>query len=260
MLRQTHSLCLLENPSDHTSIYQMIGKYLAAGYGVIYAVEPDPRRVIQNMARIGIEPERYIENGMLSVLSNESVYGSDSGNLDPHRVLESWLSLTSKMMEDTKAKGVVAIGSIDTFIKGGQHRESVEYEKSVGKKFQTPIEAVCCYTTDSINDMPVSALIAILNAHEYTIHDNCEYSQWESNKIRSVLSSAFNKVLGNTTSDLVLKTLKMTYKLDENTIISRPELLEDVLGRFFKDSSTIILAAVLSNLKKEAAFCKNKIA
>ncbi|UVS68114.1 hypothetical protein [Nitrososphaera viennensis] len=68
------------------------------------------------------------------------------------------------------------------------------------------------------------------------------------------MASAFNKVLGSTTSDLVLKTLKSVYKVDEKAIISDPAILEDAIGKFFRDSSLAILAAVLKDLKTEIAF------
>jgi hypothetical protein len=254
MLRQAHSLCLLEHPSDYGHLYKILGRYLAEGYAVVYAGEPDPDKVIHRMAKAGIEVERYIENGMLKVLPWESVYISNKEKFDAPGTLESWRSVISGTVRDAKAKGIVAIGSVDVFIKHGEQEHVVEYEKSIGKKFQTPTEAVCCYNADSLSDSPVSVLIDILNAHQYTIHDNAEYSEWEDGKLQTVMTSAFNKVMGATTSDLVLKTLKSIYMLDGKSIITQPEILENVVGKFFKDSAPPILAAVRKDLKREVAF------
>lgn len=259
MLRQTHSLCLLERASDYGRLYEILGNYLMAGYGVIYAAEPDPARVIQRMARIGLEVEKYVNDGLLRVVSGESIYVSSNENLDAPRTVESWLDTISRMMNDTKAKGVIAIGSVDAFIKRGQQERIIEYEKCIGKKFQVPIEAVCCYNANSLSDTSAGTLITILGAHQYVIHDNSAYSEWEDSKLQSVLIAAFDKALGTTTSSLVLETLKSVYKLDERTIISEPRLLEDVLGRFFRDSSTAILATILKSLKSEMAFCQQGI-
>lgn len=256
MLQQTHSLCLLERASDYSHLYETLGKYLADGYGVIYAAEPDPERVIQRMTRNGLEAEKFVKDGLLRVLSGESIYASSNNHLDARRTLESWMNAISQMINDTKAKGVLAIGSADAFIKRGQQERVAEYENCIGKKFQTPVEAVCCYNADSLSDTSVGTLIAILNAHQYIIHDNSVYSEWEDGKLRGVLIAAFDKVLGVTTSSLVLKMLKSVYKLDEKSVIYEPTLLEDVLRKFFGDSSTVILAAILKNLKSEMAFCR----
>lgn len=257
MLRQTHSICLLQR-SDYAYLYEILGRYLAEGYAVIYAAEPDPDRVKGRMARAGIDVGRYAKSGMLEVMSGDSIYVSDGEkNLLTSQSIESWHGNIARIMDATNAKGVLAIGSVDAFIQDGQQECVREYEESVGKKFQTLIEAVCCYNADSVSDASFSTLVALLNAHEYTIHhDSCtkKYSEWEGDKLQNVLTSAFNRVLGSTTSDLVLKTLKSVYKVDEKTIISDPALLEDAVGKFFKDSSPAILAAILKDLKTEIAF------
>lgn len=253
MLRQTHSLCVL-NPSDYGRLYSILARYLAEGYAVIYAAEPDPDRVIRRMAKAGIEVERYVESGMLKVMPWESIYKAGDNNFDGAITLESWRNVISEMMTGTKAKGVIAIGSVDILIKHGEQEHVIEYEKSIGKKFQTPTEAVCCYSAESLSDASVSALIAILNAHEHIIHDDAGYSEWEGAKLHGIMTSAFNRVMGVTTSDLVLKTLKSMYKLDEKSIIAEPKALENVVGKFFRDSSAPILAAVLKDLKSEVAF------
>lgn len=253
MLRQIHSLCVLD-PSDYGRLYSILARYLAEEYVVVYAAEPDPDRVIRRMAKAGIEVERYIESGMLKVMPWESIYKAGDNNFDGTGTLESWRNVISETIAYTKAKGVVAIGSVDILIKHGEHERVIEYEKSIGKKFQPPTEAVCCYSVESLSDTSVSSLIAILNAHERIIHDDAGYSEWEGAKLQGIMTSAFNRVMGATTSDLVLKTLKSIYKLDEKSIISEPKALENVVGKFFKDSSTPILAAVMKDLKSEVAF------
>ena len=208
---------------------------------------------MSRMAKAGIEVERYIESGMLKMLPWESVYASKE-KFDAPGTLESLRNVISEMIGNTKAKGIIAIGSVDVLIKHGEQERVVEYEKSIGKRFQTPTEAVCCYNADSLSDFSVSVLIDILNAHQYIIHDNAEYSEWEGGKLQTVMTSAFSKVMGTTTSDLVLKTLKSIYMLDGKSVISQPEILENVVGKFFKDSAPPILAAVVKDLKSEVAF------
>ena len=107
---------------------------------------------------------------------------------------------------------------------------------------------------ESLSDTSMSALIAILNAHEHIIYDDAGYSEWEGAKLHGIMTSAFNRVMVAMTSDLVLKTLKSMYKMDEKSIIPEPRALENGVGKFFRDSSAPILAAVLKDLKSEVAF------
>lgn len=261
---------MLERPSDYAYLYGILGRYLAEGYGVVYAVEPDASKAAQAMASAGFNLERHLSDGTLKILPRESIYvfsnnndddngssGDGSRVLDGPKTIESWMRIISKMVQETQVKGVIAIGSIDAAVewKGGESMEhALEYERQTGKKFESPIEAVCVYTAEALCAVPVSTIIAILNAHKYTIHDNAEYSEWGDDKLGEVLSAAFEKVLGATTSALVRKTLQSVYKLDERSIISEPALLEQVLAKFFRDSSAVILAAIMKNLKSEVAF------
>jgi hypothetical protein len=206
------------------------------------------------MAKAGVPVDQHVRDGTLKVVSGKSIYVSVGEEVDAHRTIESWLAAVKGMMDGTKVKGIVAIGSVDAYIKRGHHKSTAEYEAQIGKKFDAPLEAVCCYNADSISGMSAGTLITILNAHQYAIHDNAEYSEWEGDRLQSVLIAAFDRVLGTTTSALVLQTLKSVYKMDERSIISEPALLEDVLGKFFKDSSNAIMAAILKNLKSEMAF------
>jgi hypothetical protein len=249
---------MLERPSDYAHLYSILGRYLAEGYGVVYAVESDPEYVVQKMVKVGLtQVDRHLADGTLKILPIESIYVFNSNKvLDGPKTIESWMRVISKTIQDTKVKGVIAIGSLDSGAEWDSEsiEHVLEYEKQTGKKFQSPIEAVCVYTADALCAVPVSTIITILNAHQYTIHDNSEYSEWSDDKLREVLASAFDKVLGMTTSALVRKTLQSVYKLDERSIISDPALLEQVLASFFRDSSTVILAAITKNLKSEIAF------
>jgi hypothetical protein len=242
--------------SDYAQLYEIISAYLAEGYAVLYSAEADPDSALERMARAGIETDKYLEKGTLKVTSSDSICISDNEKgLDAIKSVESWRNFVSKMMSDTKTKGVLAIGSTDIFIKEGKDECVIEYEQIVGKKLSNALtEAVCCYSADSLSNISVGTLIAILNFHRYTLHAGKRYSEWKDDKLQNVMSSAFNKVLGSTTSDLVLKTLKSVYQIDEKAIISNPSILENVVVKFFKDSSPAILGAILKDLKGEIAF------
>lgn len=251
---------MLERSSDYVYLYEILGRYLAEGYGVVYVVECDPQKVAQRMAKGGLPVDQYISGGRLKILPKESVYVFDGNVIDGPKTIEAWMRTISEMAQDTEVKGVVAIGSTEATVewKGESIEHALEYEKQIGKKFESPIEAVCVYTADTLCAVPVSTIITILNTHQYTIHDNAEYSEWGDDKLREVLAGALEKVLGATTSALVRKTLQSVYKLDERAIISQPALLEQVLAKFFRDSSTVILAAIMKSLKSEIAFHRHQ--
>ncbi len=241
--------------SEYSFLYKIVGRYLAEGYAVIYAAEPDPRRVIAGMSKAGIDVERHIKTGTLQIDVRDSIYIRDNNErFLADQTLEAWRNAVSRILKGNKVKGVLTIGSADIFIKNGEQEQVIELEQGAGKKFHALTEVLCCYDPDVFSNTSVSALITILNAHEYTVHEDATYSEWRDDTLHSVLISAFNKVLGSTTSELVLKTLKSVYKVDEKVIIANPSILEDTVGKFFGDSSSAILAAVIKSIKTSVAF------
>jgi hypothetical protein len=241
--------------SEYGFLYKIVGRYLAEGYAVIYAAEQDLERVLARMSKAGIDVEHYVNNGTLQVNLRDSIYiCDDDGKFLAHQTLEAWRNAVTRLLKGNKVKGVLTIGNADIFIINGQQEQVIELEEGAGKKFHTLTEVLCCYDPDVFSDTSVSSLIAILNAHEYTVHEDATYSEWKDDKLHNVLTSAFNKVLGSTTSELVLKTLKSVYKVDEKVIIANPSVLEDTVGRFFGDSSSAILAAVVKSIKTNIAF------
>lgn len=59
-----------------------------------------------------------------------------------------------------------------------------------------------------------------------------------------LIKTRFEKSLGRETSDLILKTLKLFYKIDEETIVANPELFEEKLGKML---GTSVAEVILKN-------------
>ena len=64
--------------------------------------------------------------------------------------------------------------------------------------------------------------------------------------------------MGESTADMVFKTLRMVYGMDEATIIAKPELFQTKLGKLLGFQTTqMILTLIINQLRKECSFNRN---
>jgi hypothetical protein len=253
-----HSLCFKDSERSRNSIYTEIDEYLSQGWGVIYVADSDVAEMVRQMAKSGIDIEGYIESGSLMIIS--SIYSVEKTEFDADALLNNCHELILKLKKKGFEK-ILVVGSLEPFFESGDYTDKlIKYELAVGERFQTSLEAiVCCYDRKTADRLATRQIIALLNAHQFTLHDGWVYQQWDSDRILQIISAALDKSLGQSTSKLVLKALKSVYKYDGKTIVSKPELWESSLRRFFGDSADSILNILSSELRRETAYSKCRL-
>ena len=260
-MRFYHSLCLIEATEQGRSpIYAKISDYLSQGWGVIYAAEPDATQVVKQMARLDIDVEGYIESGALIIIDTGSLYSLQKTKFDSQELLNSWQDIIVKMKKNGFEK-VLAVGAARPFFEPGDFGDRLaEYEQTIGKRFQTPLEAVCCYDSQTVDKFAPKQIIHALSSHECTLHDGWVYRQWDPDKIMQVISSGLDRSFGGSAAKLIFKTMRLIYKLDDGAILSKPELLEDAIRRLTRSSADSILNVLSNEFKQEMAWSPKIVA
>lgn len=255
-----HSLCIIYSSASYSFLYKNIDDHLSNGYGVIYAAETNPTKVLQHMKKIVERAENHIENGALTIIDRDRFFAAEKTQLDSHKLLNSWHSLILRTKRRSpKFKGILLVSApsplfFETRRENGNHDRLVNYERLIGKKFGKGIEMICCYPSKSISKLPFSYLVSVLSSHQCTIHNGWFYYQWHPNNIVAFVHEGFDRMLGEGTSNLIFKTLKLCYKIDEEMVISQPQLFEDKVRRISGDSADTVFETITGALRKEIAF------
>jgi hypothetical protein len=75
---------------------------------------------------------------------------------------------------------------------------------------------------------------------------------YPGHKIISAIRLGIDKTVGNNTSNLILKTMKLIYRIDEDIIIKQPKLFADTLVKIIGDSAAKpILFNILEELRQQ---------
>jgi len=165
-----------------------------------------------------------------------------------------------KVKRKSNFGGILAIGSAESFFEQPvEHSRLVMYEEIIGKKFHIPLEAVCCYGTNAISKLSLGELVAILNSHHSTIHNDCRYIEWEPRKFIELAHKGIDRALGSDLSKLIFKTMKLCYKVDDSQIVSDPSVLERLLLKLMgKNAADITVAHIKEEVKNPSRLHFNK--
>lgn len=256
----SHSICTFDTNLQkkdywHAPIYKKISRYISNGYAVIYVLEADSIATVRRMSRMGIEVEDYVESGALTIISNDVFY---SPQVASPILIEQWRKLFSNIVKKNgKPKGFVAIGMpCSAFFTSLSHQKDlVEYESSVAALYDGSIEAICCYTTESLDYMPLKYIMGLLNSHQNTVHGDYPLKKWSNSRALSIIERSLNDSLGSHGSELLLTLLNHMSGLNEENAALCPSQLEDNLRKALCSSTVeIILEKLKDEFMKDIVF------
>jgi hypothetical protein len=241
--------------------YDKIALYLSQGYAVIYVLESDITKVIRNLSKAcAIEIEEYIEKGALTIIDANSFYSPSETRLDYNILLAQWQKIISSVSKRGKFRGVMVMGMPHAaFFDGRENQQKlIEYEEQVAKHYDGSLQVFCCYKKELIDKLPLGYLLRLLAAHQDTAissSDNSNQGSFGTNnqnvqRTIDLIEEGLAEAVGKETSVLVLKTLKLIYKIDRDKIVSDPETFEEKIRKMLgKEAADPVLRMIAERIK-----------
>ena len=233
-------------------LYDKVSNYASKNYAVIYAAEPDTTQTVIRMRQHGLDVETLVESGLLTIVDRNEMYSVERTELDGHALMNVWHDVYIKVKRRSGFSGVLAIGSAENFL-GSQsdHEKLVKYEEMVGKKFEIPLEAICCYSARAFDTISFGNVISILNAHHSIAHTGARMDEWYPHSIFELAQKGMSKSVGEEVSELFFKTLKLCYKIDGDVIASSPATLERMLVKLLGEGAAgLALQSIKDEVRK----------
>ncbi len=273
-LSESSSLLPLRSEQERPIIpychfYEKIALYLSRGYAVIYVVESDITKAVINLSRAcAIEIEEYIEKGALTIIDANSFYSPSETKFDWELLLAQWQKVISFVSKRGRFKQVMVMGMPHAafFDSRENQQKLIEYEEQVAKHYDGRLQVFCCYTKELIDKLPLGYLLRLLAAHQDTAISNNRNDDSNSNNKGSfgtnnqniqkrtidLIEEGLIEAVGKETCALVLRTLKLIYKIDRDNIVSDPESFEEKIRRMLgKEAANPVLRAIAEKIKGE---------
>jgi hypothetical protein len=244
--------------------YEKIAHYLLQGYAVIYVVESDITKAVINLSKTcAIEIEEYIEKGALTIIDANSFYSPSETRFDWELLVAQWQKVISSVSKKGKFKKVMVMGMPHAafFDSRENQQKLIEYEEQVAKHYDGGVQVFCCYTKELIDKLPLGYLLRLLAAHQDTAissnDDNNNQGRFGRNnqnisRTIDLIEEGLAEALGKETCALILKTLKLIYKIDRNKIVWDPENFEEKIRRMIgKETADPVMRIIAERIKTE---------
>lgn len=256
-MSHSHSICVFDSNRAsgywHAPIYRKISQHVSDGYAVVYILEQDTRATVRRMSKMGFDVGDHIQSGALTLIDNDIFY---SPLIPSATIIEQWYKLFSNIEKRNSFKGFVAMGMpSESFFTSPVHQERlVEYESTVAKSYDGGVEAICCYTTQLVNRMPLKQLIRLLNAHQNTSHAD-SLRKWDDSMALLIARTGLSEALGTRAAELLLDILAHDHPENENDIVYQPTRFEEKLVKVMGMTATqIIFEKIRSQFTKETVY------
>ncbi|HJS81661.1 MAG TPA: hypothetical protein VJ742_02375, partial [Nitrososphaera sp.] len=130
----------------------------------------------------------------------------------------------------------------------------VDYEKTilVAAK-EKSIHVVCCYLQESLDEAQFAQLAAIVNAHQCNIvpvKAGIQSRKIASSHLLNAIIEGIEREMGRGSGRLVMRTMEMIYKINEEQIVSDPSLFQEKLQKILGSSSKTVLNSVNNRIKE----------
>lgn len=257
----SHSICIFDvkEPDGYwqPQIFGRITGHISKGYSVVYVVGQNETATVQHFSRLGFPVEDHIESGALTIINRDVFY---SPEVRGHLLSEQWskvFATLEKKRGKENIKGFVAIGMpADSFFVSEMYQQRlVDYEAMVADNYSGGYEAMCCYTTEMFDRMPLRYIMMLLNAHQNTAHSGGQLRAWNSERCIEVIRNGLNSALGPGVADMIFSILLKDFGMDREAMVKHPDKLENKL-RFLLGASAadIVIGKVKNEFKKATAY------
>jgi hypothetical protein len=256
----SHSLWVLDDAASVKPVYDLINKLiLKEGYTIVYAAEPNPQMTLETMATGGINARKLVEERALRIIDRNLVFSKDNVGSADNKAKEP--SFKSYFRGRNKDKGRLFIGMPEGYFgsEANFHQKLISAEQECNNIFDADLKAICLHTRAFLDSMSLSNLVKLLNAHQGIIGGKLGVKIWNPAYIIAPMRRGLDKALypkdnANSDSDIVFRTLELIYHMDEQFIISHPDIFESTLRKMFGNSAKAILKSICDEIINEIVF------
>ena len=228
----------------HQIIFPFIEHGLEKGEAIIYlSDEESPRWTIKEMSTFGLDVHKHEKSGALKILNGEEWY-VEKRTINKELVVKKWM----KALSDATKNGFCGLrvsGEPTYFFRHNILEPWMEYERSLPRRFDFPLTAICRYRTRDLESHDMSYLLELVRIHSHSI--TCTSFQevdFQSFFLESV-DNTFKRILGESGAHAVYHFLENKHKLPKSSIGEKADLFDEALDNLFGPGRKVLQKEVL---------------
>ena len=231
----------------HQIIFPFTEHGLEKGEAIIYlSDEQSPRQIIKDMSTFGIDVGKHEKTGALKTLEGEEWY-VENGTINKELVFKKWV----KAFSDATKKGFCGLrvsGEPTYFFRHNLLKPWMEYERSLPRKFDFPITAICRYKTRDLASHNMNYLLELVRIHSHSITSTSIQEIDFQNFFLESVDNTFKHILGKSGTHAVYHFLENECKLPKSSIGDKMNLFNEALNNLFGTGGNVLQKEVLKDI------------
>jgi len=231
----------------HQIVFPFIEYGLEKGEAIIYlSDEQTPRQIVKEMSAFGIDVHKQEKSGALKILNGDEWYVRN-GSINKELVVKKWM----KALVDATKNGFSGLrisGEPTYFFKHDILEPWRGYERSLPRRFDFPLTAVCRYRTSDLASRNMSYLLELVRIHSHTITSTSIQKVDFRNFFLQSVDDTFKCMLGESGTHAVYHFLENECRLPKSGVGDNVDLFNEALDNLFGPGGKVLQKEVLKDI------------
>ena len=214
----SHAVLFYNSPREkYQLILPFIKDGLDKGEAILYLLdEKNQKRIMKYMMTFGINVHRHEKSGALKILASENWY-VEKGTISKELVVKKWMKTLSDATKNG-FHGLRVSGEPTYFFRHDLMEPWMEYERSLPRKFESPITAICRYKTADLASNNMNYLLELVKIHSHAITSKSIQEIDFQTFFLEAVDRTFKSILGESGTHAVYYFLESKYSLPKSNI------------------------------------------
>lgn len=231
----------------HQVIFPFVEHGLEKGQAIIYlSDEESPRQVIKEMSAFDVDVHKHEKSGALKILNGEEWY-VEKRTINKELVVKKWMKASADATRNGFC-GLIVSGEPTYFLRHNILDPWMEYERSLPRRFDFPLTAVCRYRTRDLASHNMSCLLELVRIHSHTITSTSFQEVDFRNFFLHSVDDTFKRVLGESGTHAVFHFLENKHELPKSSIGDKVDLFNEALDNLFGSGRKFLQGQVLKTV------------
>lgn len=231
----------------HQIIFPFIGHCLEKEQAVIYlSGEQSPKRITKEMSTFGIDVNKHEKSRALKIVDGEEWY-VEKGTINKELVYKKRMKALSDATKNGFCRLMVS-GEPTYFFRHNILESWMEYERSLPRRFDFPMTAVCRYKTSDLVSYNMSYLLELVRIHSHVITSTSAQEVDFRNFFPESVDDTFNRIIGESGAHAVYHFLESKYALPKSSIGDEVGLFNEALDNLFGSGGKFLQKELLKDI------------
>ncbi len=232
----------------HQILFPFIEHEIEEGQLIIYlSGEQSQRQIVKEMSTFGIDVNKHEKSGALKIIEGEEWY-VENGSINKESVVKKWMKALSDATKNGFC-GLIFSGEPTYFFRHNILEPWMEYERSLPRRFEFPMTAICRYKTRDLASRNLSYLLELVKIHSHTITStSIQEVDFQKSFLESV-DNTFKRIIDESGTRAVYHFLENKHKLPKSSVGNNIGLFKEGLDDLFGvDGGNVLRKEVLKDI------------